>query len=142
MVELGRTLEVSRHMVTAHDVLRDGYNSVSIRGFDVFAVYDPRRVRIIEFQRAGQNRWFRSMAALLRQEHDEARSARLYQQMRNPIHSVQERRSPQVKSSFVTALNFLWRSVFAPALVVFALWGTECWTSSILLLGLAGLCVE
>ena len=108
MVELGRTLEVSPHMVTAQDVLRDGYNSVSIRGFDVFAVYDPWRVRIIEFQRAGQNRWFRSMDALL-----------LCEQPQQQRQQDQHAQRGQNRGTG-TSMNFLWLAGAVVALLAVA----------------------
>ena len=66
-VNLGMTLTADIHEVDEQDVHRRGYDSVKIDGLDVYAVYEPQRVKVQNFQRVGRfgfHRSFRTMSAL------------------------------------------------------------------------------
>ena len=49
LVDLGELIEVPRDEYDIQDLLAMGYDSAKVFGFDVFAVYDPERVQILQF---------------------------------------------------------------------------------------------
>lgn len=49
LVDLGQLIEVPRDMYDIQDLLDMGYDSAKVIGVDVFAVYDPERVQILQF---------------------------------------------------------------------------------------------
>ena len=48
-VDLGQLVEVPRDEYDIRDLLDMGYDSAKVIGVDVFAVYDPERVQILQF---------------------------------------------------------------------------------------------
>lgn len=49
-VDLGRLLQAERHKVNRDTCRAAGYDSVKIQDLDVYAVYDPSRVQILNFE--------------------------------------------------------------------------------------------
>lgn len=64
-VDLGWCLDgAERRTVDCQRCYGLGYDTVKIAKVDVYAVYDPTRIRILKFRQVGSSRWFDSMQAL------------------------------------------------------------------------------